>query len=151
MFKKILIPVDGSAGSSLVVEHCLELLQNIRADRVTLLHLAFMPGQLQSYSGKMGRSYAEIKEQLEKHGEEILGKAAERFAEKNVPAVVETKLMWDDPPYAIVREAREGGYDLIIMGSRGMGGLESLLMGSVSNHVAHHAECTVMLVKKKRK
>jgi len=142
MFKKILIPVDGSAGSSLVVEHCLELLQNIRADRVTLLHLAFMPGQLQSYSGKMGRSYAEIKEQLEKHGEEILGKAAERFAEKNVPAVVETKLMW---------EAREGGYDLIIMGSRGMGGLESLLMGSVSNHVAHHAECTVMLVKKKRK
>ncbi|MBF7084520.1 universal stress protein [Desulfallas sp. Bu1-1] len=151
MFKKILLPVDGSLGSSLAVEYCLELLQNISAHKVTLMNITEMPSQLQSYSGKMGRVYNQIKEQLEVHGEEILRKEAARFTEKKLPVIVETKLVWGDPPYSIVREAREGGYDLIIMGSRGLSGLESFLLGSISNHVVQHAECTVIIVKKKSK
>ena len=63
----------------------------------------------------------------------------------NVP--VETKLILGDLPYDIVREANKEQCDLIIMGSRGSGGIESLMLGSVSNYVSKHAKCSVMIVR----
>ena len=48
---------------------------------------------------------------------------------------------------AIVRFAEEHGTDLIVMGSRGLGGFERMLLGSVSNYVAHHAHCPVLIVR----
>ena len=49
------------------------------------------------------------------------------------------------PAPTIERIAREGGYDVIVIGSRGLGALERLLQGSVSEHVATHAEATVVV------
>ncbi len=48
---------------------------------------------------------------------------------------------------AIVCYADNGRYDLIVMGSRGLGGFERLLLGSVSDHVLHHAHCSVLVVR----
>jgi nucleotide-binding universal stress UspA family protein len=47
----------------------------------------------------------------------------------------------------IERVAREGGYDLVVVGSRGLGTLDRLLQGSVSGHVATHAETTVVVAR----
>ena len=47
----------------------------------------------------------------------------------------------------IVQFADEHAADLIVMGSRGLGGFERLLLGSVSTHVAHHAHCPVLIVR----
>ena len=47
----------------------------------------------------------------------------------------------------IVRFAEEHDSDLIVMGSRGLGGFERMLLGSVSNHVVHHANCPVLIVR----
>jgi nucleotide-binding universal stress UspA family protein len=52
-----------------------------------------------------------------------------------------------NPPGRILRFADEGSYDLIVMGSRGMGGARAWLMGSVSNKVAAEAEVPVLVVK----
>ena len=43
--------------------------------------------------------------------------------------------------------AKEYGCDLIVMGSRGLGALNSFLLGSVSNYMLTHAECPVFIVK----
>ena len=52
-----------------------------------------------------------------------------------------------DPARAIERTAEEGGYDTIVLGSRGLGGLERTLQGSVSEHVATHAKTTVVITR----
>jgi nucleotide-binding universal stress UspA family protein len=47
----------------------------------------------------------------------------------------------------IVEEAERWGADLIVMGSRGLGAWNRLLLGSVSNAVVHHAKCSVQIVR----
>jgi len=51
------------------------------------------------------------------------------------------------PAEEIVRMAEEEGCDLIVLGSRGLSGFKSLLLGSVSDRVTHHAHCPVLIVK----
>jgi nucleotide-binding universal stress UspA family protein len=50
-----------------------------------------------------------------------------------------------DPSHAIEQTAAEAGYDTIVLGSRGLGGLARMLQGSVSEHVATHAAATVVI------
>jgi nucleotide-binding universal stress UspA family protein len=52
-----------------------------------------------------------------------------------------------DPAKQIEREASEGGYDTIVIGSRGLGFLGRALQGSVSEHVATHASSTVIVAR----
>jgi nucleotide-binding universal stress UspA family protein len=52
-----------------------------------------------------------------------------------------------DPADAIVDEAGEWGADLIVVGTRGLGGARRLLLGSVSTKVVHHAPCDVLVVR----
>ena len=52
-----------------------------------------------------------------------------------------------DPARVIEQKAEEGGYDTIVLGSRGLGGLERVLQGSVSEHVATHAKSTVIITR----
>jgi nucleotide-binding universal stress UspA family protein len=49
----------------------------------------------------------------------------------------------------ICETATEWQADLIVIGRRGRTGLQEALLGSVSNHVMHHAPCTVMIVQEK--
>jgi nucleotide-binding universal stress UspA family protein len=50
-------------------------------------------------------------------------------------------------PEQIVKVAKESEAELIILGSRGMTELKSLLLGGVANKVVHHAKCPVLLVR----
>ena len=52
-----------------------------------------------------------------------------------------------DPAKTIEQIAATGHYDTIVMGSRGLGGLSRFLQGSVSEHVATHADATVVVVR----
>jgi nucleotide-binding universal stress UspA family protein len=52
-----------------------------------------------------------------------------------------------DPAQAIERVAATGGYDTIVVGSRGMGALARMVHGSVSEHVATHANATVVIAR----
>lgn len=58
------------------------------------------------------------------------------------------KVIQGSPKQVIVEEAESWGVDLIVMGSRGLGTWNRLLMGSVSNSVVHHANCSVEIVRR---
>src|SRR4051812_50028176 len=61
-----------------------------------------------------------------------------------------TRLLDGDPPRELLRAAREGEHDLIVMGSRGRGRMTSALLGSVSNRVMHDSPVPVMIVHQPR-
>ncbi|HEY8239111.1 MAG TPA: universal stress protein [Candidatus Limnocylindrales bacterium] len=52
-----------------------------------------------------------------------------------------------DPARTIERIARDGGFDVVVVGSRGLGAVSRFLQGSVSEHVATHTEATVVIVR----
>ena len=60
---------------------------------------------------------------------------------------ISSEIIQGSPAQVIVDEAESWGADLIIMGSRGLGMWNRLLLGSVSNAVVHHAKCSVEVVR----
>ncbi len=60
---------------------------------------------------------------------------------------ISSEIIQGTPAQVIVDEAESWGADLIIMGSRGLGIWNRLLLGSVSNAVVHHAKCSVEVVR----
>ncbi|MBE9066870.1 universal stress protein [Leptolyngbya cf. ectocarpi LEGE 11479] len=65
---------------------------------------------------------------------------------KEKPAAASGTLLHGNPGGKLCEFAVTWDADLIIVGSRGLSGISELLMGSVSNHVMHHAPCSVLIV-----
>jgi nucleotide-binding universal stress UspA family protein len=65
--------------------------------------------------------------------------------------VVQAHLRIGRPDEQIVDSAEEIGAGLIVMGSRGLGGIRRLLMGSVSDSVVRHAHCPVLIVRAQKR
>jgi nucleotide-binding universal stress UspA family protein len=64
---------------------------------------------------------------------------------------IETDVPMGDPRAEIVRQAEEWGADLVVLGARGLGKVKRFLLGSVSDGVARHAHCPVLVVKGPRR
>ncbi|WP_026380745.1 universal stress protein [Afifella pfennigii] len=76
----------------------------------------------------------------------IIAEAAKAARDKGAEDV-ETLVVEGDPARRIVETAKEKGADTIVMGSRGLGDLQGLLLGSVSHKVTHLAPCTCIIVR----
>ena len=70
--------------------------------------------------------------------------AVDAVASEGLVAPIERTLSWEDPTSALLDASK--GADLLVVGSRGRGGFMGLLLGSVSQEVAHHAPCPVVIV-----
>jgi nucleotide-binding universal stress UspA family protein len=60
-----------------------------------------------------------------------------------------TELHFGDPAAVICRRAEELGADLLVLGSRGLGMLDRLLLGSVNSAVVQRAPCSVLVVRER--
>jgi len=78
-------------------------------------------------------------------GDEVVAAEAARHAGSGVE--IETKVVDTDPVSGLIEEARTGGFDLLVMGNKGMTGVTRFLKGSVPNKVAHHLPCSLLIVK----
>jgi nucleotide-binding universal stress UspA family protein len=85
-------------------------------------------------------------ELLEPIGQGLLNKAADAARNAGVKKVA-TALLGGDPADAILRRAKREKADIIVLGTRGVGELKGLFLGSVSHKVAAQAHCAVMTVK----
>ncbi len=145
---KILLATDGSENSFKAVEKAIEIAKPLEAD-VTVLSVA---QDVPVFKGQEGLSYDQAVA-LQKNMVEGLGKAAQEvldntkkvFADHGME--VRTMLKKGQPANAICDEATSGDYNMVILGSRGLGGLKEFILGSVSNKVAHCAHTSVLIVK----
>ena len=85
----------------------------------------------------------ELKDQQEKALLDALKKA-----KKIKPILkVSTKLLEGRPSEKIVETAKQGNFDIIVLGSQGLGGIKKFFLGSVSHRVADEATCPVLIIK----
>ena len=78
-------------------------------------------------------------------GQRVLASAERTLREQGIRRIT-TTVLGGDPAPAILDHAREVGADMIVLGSRGLGDLKGLVMGSVSHQVASLAPCTCVTV-----
>jgi nucleotide-binding universal stress UspA family protein len=148
---KILLATDGSKEAELATRAATDLAQKTASE----LHVVHVFG-----IAPVGPPvYPEVPdlqgEALEVEAEEqISEKQARGFLEAEVGkvrsaggTVVETHLLEGRVAPEIVALAEEIGAGLIVMGSRGQGGIRRALMGSVSDAVVRHAHCPVLVVR----
>jgi nucleotide-binding universal stress UspA family protein len=137
MFRKILVAIDGSEHSNKSVEMAVDLARRYDA-KISLVHaypyLLDVIGEPQ---------YSNAVEQYMLEGQALIDKVKAEIGDK-VP--VESQLIGGPAAAAILRIAEIEEIDLIVVGSRGHGALASLFLGSVSQYVAQHAICPVLIV-----
>lgn len=122
MYRKVLVGTDGSKTAARAVDRAVEVASAAKAS-LTIL--------------SAGRP--------DKAGSVVEAEAA-RHAEAGV--AVDTKVVDDDPVAALVQAAKDGDYDLLVVGNKGMTGMSRFLRpGAVPNKVSHQLPCSLLIVK----
>jgi nucleotide-binding universal stress UspA family protein len=146
LLKKILVAIDGSKAAKHALDFALELAE-ITSAKVELLTVV-PPVFLHSHSIYLLKSeaIADCAKELETIFREVLSKAQKEAQKKKPEFKISARLEKGEPDEKIVNRAERGEFDMIVMGSRGLGGRVSAL-GSVSSRVVDKACCPVVIVK----
>lgn len=149
MSRPVLLCYDGSETSRHAIAEAARLLGGGPA---LVLHVsqslaAFTPGYpLAGFTGGLEASAAELDAEAARRGKEIAeaGAAIAREAgfDPEPAAQIADGRVWE----SIVAVAADRGVSAVVMGSRGLAGLKSALLGSVSNGVVHHCHVPVLVV-----
>lgn len=94
---------------------------------------------------EMAHGYVPEIEEQRKPAHELVASIAEELHKAGFK--VDTAVKIGDVRVGIIDGATEWGADLIVVGSHGMGGIQSFLLGSVAESVARHARCSVEIVR----
>ncbi len=144
---KILVCTDGSRVSRKALEEAVKLTGGCSIHQVTAIYVQdenlMMPFEEHGYQTK--KDYEKYLEMKKGEGKKILAEAEKFFLEKGIEAKTLFKI--GHPAMTIAAVAADGGYDMIVIGSRGHGGLKRIFLGSVSNAVLLEARTSVLVVK----
>ncbi len=140
MYDNILLAVDGSDHSMRAAQHAGDLARAVNPTTVRIV-VAFEP--IPDYFGEPNRERA-IEARLQQ-ANSILERAKSALGE--IRAEIHTELIEGTAAEAIISVARTRSSSVIIMGSRGLGGMAELVLGSTSHKVVSHAPCPVLIVR----
>jgi nucleotide-binding universal stress UspA family protein len=139
LFSRLLVAVDGSESAKRAFARSVYLAKQCNS-RLDIIHVVLDS----TYGGDSAATFLLI-EELKETGRKLLEDYETQAKRDGVQP--ETLLEVGDHAQVIIDTANKGGYDLIIMGSRGLSPFKDLLLGSVSFKVMHHARCPVMVVR----
>jgi nucleotide-binding universal stress UspA family protein len=156
LINRILVPVDGSEHADRALDYALDLAEKYDAT-IKILNVVDTPAMARyaatpTLTGATApvaipvwvSTYA--KESKAK-SEKMLSETLEKAKKIKPDLKISTKLVEGRPADQIVETAKEGNFDIIVMGSRGLGGIKEFLLGSVSDRVSEDAKCPVLIVK----
>lgn len=146
MAKRLLVPVDGSEQSRKALEFACELARGMGYS-LHLIHVAqSLPHDRVMVLGGAHVTIHASREDLERAGKDVLD-ACRKLAAEHGLTEPETEVVAGDPAGRIVEAARRLEADMLVMGSRGLGDLKGLVLGSVSHKVNQLAPCTCITVR----
>jgi nucleotide-binding universal stress UspA family protein len=144
-----LVAVDGSENSDRALDFGLDLAEKYGA-AVRVLNVSESPAMgavpLEPTTVS-GESMVVFAKDLQRFHEEILSKAVAHAKEVKPNVVTSSKLREGDPALEIVAEAKDAGFDIIVVGHPGLGRVRELFLGNISEKVAHFAPCPVIIVR----
>lgn len=137
MYKKILLAADGSENSIRAAEETLNFIND--ETEITILNV-IDPADAKSDVLHSGASESIMHKRKEK-----LSKIISIYESNNVSYKIQHE--HGTPSETVVAVANNGVYQVVVLGSRGLNGLQEMIMGGVSKKVAKHSKIPIMIVK----
>lgn len=143
LFSKILLAYDGSKASKQALERAIELAKVTPGSALYVVHAFdfprfFIGEALAPLPASVNKDYYDLAVQT---AEEVKG----RLEAEGLNAQVE--LLQGSPAEVILNYAKKNTVDVIVIGSRGLGGIREFVLGSVSHNVVQSARIPVLVVK----
>ncbi len=142
MYKKILLPIDGSKHALKAAEHAFWLADNSHGE-IIALHVV----ETSSFSDIRARDLKkEMKEMLKDEGDQTLEELMEFSQKKNFQGNITAKVEEGSPAEKILHLAEDDSVDLVVMGTSGKHGIDRFLIGSVAEKVVRNSTSPVLVV-----
>lgn len=149
LIRKVLVAIDGSENSLKALDFAIEFADKYSA-QLTIINVAESPvmGAVPMEPTTVsGDSMVLFAKDLRYFHEEILSKAVARVKALKPALVVFSKLGEGEPALEIVAEAKEGGFDVVVVGHRGLGRVKEMFLGNIAEKVVHLAPCIVIIIR----
>lgn len=142
---RILVPVDFSAHSDEALRYAASLARHVGAS-LELLHVVEDPFMSGAWSSEVYvPSVPELLDNLVADARRRLADLKNRSVPEGVPAAI--AVVRGRPAQATIDRAKDGHFDLIVMGTHGRTGFAHLILGSVAETVVRRAPCPVLTVR----
>ena len=139
MFLNILVAIDRSASARRALEQAIDLARAMNS-KVTLITVA---PPATNYAALAGVSGETIRDELDAWAGDVLKEAADVIPDDVIPRRV---LRRGHAGHEIFKELQAGGYDLVVLGSRGRGKAQEGLLGSVNGYLHFHSRVPLLSV-----
>ncbi|WP_438431878.1 universal stress protein [Gorillibacterium sp. sgz500922] len=143
IFRKILVPYDGSKASLKALNKAIDIASSDSAIELHVMNVLQFPTLVLGEA--MISPPATMQKEYYDASLELLQEAKKRL--EALPNPTQTVQEDGQPADAILDYAEKNGFDLIVIGSRGLGNIRSFVLGSVSHNVVQHAKIPVLVVK----
>ncbi|HEY7776982.1 MAG TPA: universal stress protein [Nitrososphaeraceae archaeon] len=156
MFKKILVPYDGSKQAEIALNKAIYLAKLIKGSEVvilTVLEEVYTPTlvfdrKVRNYKTGEAMTLSSYMRDFQKDTRNKMTKRLDELRQRYDSLVhIRTLVSVGRPEDKIIDCANKKHADIIVMGSRGLKGISKLLMGSVSRKVSERVNCTVMIAR----
>lgn len=151
LLHNVLVAVDGSENAERALDFALDLTEKYNA-AITILNVSPSLGAMGAVPQENASAYptgnlAVFAKDIRKIHEEILSKAVAHAKMVKPNLNVSTLLGEGDAAIEIINVAKDGGFDVVVVGHKGQGKMKEFVMGSISEKVVHMASCPVIIVK----
>ena len=152
MYKNVLVALDGSEQSYKALDHAVAIAKKFGSELTILtvvpkiVYPVFPHEDLSGFPRTAIKSIFQAQESLKVFYQDILTNAEAKVRSENADLNVDTILMEGQPSARIVDVAEKGGYDLVIMGSRGISGIKSRIFGSTRRNVVDSCKKSVLII-----
>lgn len=136
--KKILVPIDGSKNSMRGLDEAIYLARQCHA---TITGLYVIPLTKPVTDSQISH----LEKYLLNNASKFMSKAKIRAAQNGI--IFDDDIIYGDEGPKIINYTNSKSYDIIVIGSRGMGSIKETFLGSTSNYVLHKSKIPVLIVK----